>query len=46
MNWWSSTEPDKPVFLFLHFYDVHYEYDPPEPYASMFDRPPQKGDRK
>ena len=46
MNWWSSLEEDKPVFLFLHFYDVHYEYDPPEPYTSMFDRPPQKGDRK
>lgn len=46
MTWWSSTEANKPVFLFLHFYDVHYEYDPPPPYDSMFDRPPQDGDRK
>ena len=34
------------MFLFLHVYDAHYAYDPPEPYASMFDRPPEKGDPK
>lgn len=44
LEWWAERAPGEPVFLFLHVYDVHYEYDPPEPYASMFDRPPQEGD--
>ena len=42
--WWKKREPGKPVFLFLHFYDAHYAYEPPAPYNSMFDRPSQKGD--
>ena len=46
LNWWSEQKAGEPVFLFLHFYDVHYSYDPPEPYASMFDRPPNKSDRR
>ncbi len=27
----------RPFFLFLHFFDVHYNYNPPQPYARMFD---------
>jgi len=27
----------EPFFLFLHFFDVHYNYNPPPPYARMFD---------
>jgi len=26
-----------PFFAFVHMWDVHYDYIPPEPYASMFD---------
>lgn len=44
LDWWSDLPPGRPAFAFLHVYDVHYTYDPPEPYASMFDRPPRKGD--
>ena len=44
ITWWKKREPGKPVFLFLHFYDAHYAYEPPEPYNSLFDRPSQKGD--
>lgn len=44
LDWWQEQPAGQPVFLFLHTYDVHYEYDPPEPYASMFDRAPQEGD--
>ena len=30
----------KPFFLFLHYYDPHFPYEPPEPFASPFkDRP-------
>ncbi len=31
--------PDEPFFLFLHTYDVHCPYAPPEPYRSMFATP-------
>ena len=29
----------KPLFLFLHVYDVHYPYDPPPPWNERFNRP-------
>lgn len=27
---------EEPFFLFLHYYDPHTKYDPPEPYASEY----------
>ena len=42
----SKQSAGKPVFLFLHVYDVHYNYLPPEPYASRFDRPSNDDDPK
>lgn len=27
----------QPWFLFVHIWDVHFDYDPPAPYDSMFD---------
>jgi arylsulfatase A-like enzyme len=33
----SSAKDQRPFFLFLHFFDVHYDYNPPPPYARMFD---------
>jgi arylsulfatase A-like enzyme len=27
----------EPFFLFLHYWDVHYDYIPPDPYDTMFD---------
>jgi len=33
----SSAKDQRPFFLFLHFFDVHYDYNPPAPYARMFD---------
>jgi arylsulfatase A-like enzyme len=42
---WAQQQPDgKPIFLFLHVYDVHYGYDPPPPWNEKFDRKPQWGD--
>jgi arylsulfatase A-like enzyme len=40
LAWMRKQEPGKPVFLFLHFYDVHYQYAPPAPYDTRFDRAP------
>lgn len=33
---WLREHRDERFFLFLHTYDIHLPYDPPEPYASMF----------
>lgn len=33
----------RPFFLFLHYWDVHYDYLPPAPYDEMFD-PGYQGD--
>jgi arylsulfatase len=34
---WVGRRSGKPFFAFVHMWDVHYDYMPPEPYASMFD---------
>jgi len=28
---------DEPFFLFLHYFDIHFDYVPPEEYAAKFD---------
>lgn len=33
----ASAKADRPFFLFLHFWDVHYDYAPGPPYETMFD---------
>jgi arylsulfatase A-like enzyme len=34
---------DRPFFLFLHFYDPHWHYDPPEPALRVFEPTPYAG---
>ncbi len=34
---WLAGAPPEPFFLFVHFWDVHYDYIPPPPYDTMFD---------
>jgi len=34
---WAKERSREPFFAFVHLWDVHYDYTPPEPYASMFD---------
>jgi arylsulfatase A-like enzyme len=46
LAWLRTQAPGKPVFLFLHLYDVHYQYAPPPPYDTRFDRAPQEGDAR
>jgi arylsulfatase A-like enzyme/cytochrome c-type biogenesis protein CcmH/NrfG len=37
---WLKEQESRPFFLFLHLYDAHHPYVPPEPYATQFrDRP-------
>ena len=28
---------NRPFFLFLHLFDVHYDFTPPPPYDTLFD---------
>jgi arylsulfatase A-like enzyme len=34
---WLRAHAAGPAFLFLHFWDVHYDYQPPRGYAERFD---------
>lgn len=33
---WIEAQ-DRPFFLFIHYFDVHWDYDPPPPFDTMFD---------
>ena len=33
---WFSARPAKPFFVWLHLYDPHSPYDPPEPFRSRY----------
>ncbi len=39
---WNADGRGRPFFVFMHMWDVHYDYTPPPPYDSMFD-PDYKG---
>ncbi|KKM19865.1 hypothetical protein LCGC14_1651290 [marine sediment metagenome] len=41
---WLEKQKDNPVFLFLHYYDPHDTYDPPEPFATTFKESPYAGE--
>ena len=34
---WLDHGDGRPFFLFLHYWDVHYDYNPPKEYADLFD---------
>ncbi len=33
---WLGEDDGRPFFVWLHFYDAHIPYQPPEPYATRF----------
>ena len=38
LEWLGERDPSAaPFFLFVHLWDVHYDYIPPEPYDAIFD---------
>ncbi len=41
---WLAGKGDRPFFLFLHYFDPHMTYDPPEPFASRFANSPYAGE--
>jgi arylsulfatase A-like enzyme len=34
---WDEGGREQPFFLFVHMWDVHYDFNPPAPYDTMFD---------
>ena len=34
---WLANHGGRPFFLFLHYYDPHYPYDPPPPFPPTYD---------
>src|ERR1700686_655518 len=41
---WVKQHPRGPFFMWLHLYDAHDPYDPPEPYKSKFAAAPYDGE--
>lgn len=41
---WLDRNGGERFFLFLHYYDPHFEYAPPEPFASRFPDDPYAGE--
>jgi arylsulfatase A-like enzyme/Tfp pilus assembly protein PilF len=41
---WLERHKDERFFLFLHYYDPHTDYAPPEPFASRFPESPYAGE--
>jgi arylsulfatase A-like enzyme/Flp pilus assembly protein TadD len=43
LSWWNGRQ-EKPRFLWVHLYDPHAAYDPPEPFASRYRDAPYLGE--
>jgi choline-sulfatase len=41
---WLDEHKDRPFFFFLHLYDPHDPYEPPEPFASQWKEHPYEGE--
>jgi arylsulfatase A-like enzyme/Tfp pilus assembly protein PilF len=41
---WLTAQGSDPFFLFLHYYDPHDGYEPPEPFASRWADDPYSGE--
>jgi arylsulfatase A-like enzyme/tetratricopeptide (TPR) repeat protein len=41
---WLRSRARSPFFLWLHFYDPHYPYSPPEPFGERFPSDPYDGE--
>lgn len=41
---WLKQNPRRPFFLWMHLYDPHYPYTPPEPYATRYRSHPYDGE--
>ena len=44
LEWYGSRNRAKPFFLFVHLYDPHGPYAPPEPFRSKYAKDPYTGE--
>jgi choline-sulfatase len=44
VEWLKGADRSKPFFLWAHFYDPHFPYDPPEPFRSQYPKDPYRGE--
>ncbi len=43
-DWMAKQTADKPLFAFLHIYEPHAPYEPPEPFRSVYRERPYDGE--
>jgi len=36
LRWLADRDPERPYFLWVHFYDAHFPFEAPPPYAGTF----------
>ncbi|MEP7131609.1 MAG: sulfatase-like hydrolase/transferase [Acidobacteriota bacterium] len=41
---WADSVAGKPLFLFLHLYEPHFPYSPPEPFRNRYQKMPYDGE--
>jgi arylsulfatase A-like enzyme/predicted Zn-dependent protease len=41
---WLRAEPGRPFFLWVHLFDPHQPYEPPQPFAQRFREDPYQGE--
>lgn len=41
---WLNERPDGPFFMWVHLYDAHDPYDPPQPYKTRYAKAPYDGE--
>jgi choline-sulfatase len=41
---WLNAHPKGPFFLWVHLYDAHHPYDPPQPYKTKYAAAPYDGE--
>ena len=45
LGWFKSDrKADQPFFSWIHLFDIHHPYEPPEPYKSQFSKRPYLGE--
>ena len=44
LEWLGKRDPSKPFLLWVHYYDPHAGYKPPEPFAGRFPGSPYDGE--
>lgn len=44
VEWLAKADRSKPFLLWVHYYDPHFPYDPPEPYRSRYPKDPYGGE--